>query len=490
MSLVVGVDMATAGVRALATDERGRIVGEARADLPEPSRPRPGWSEQDASAWWPAVAGVLQELTGRLGADERGSIVAVSVCGTSGTVVALDAAGNPVGPALMYDDQRAEEEAEEAQEAGAERWQALGLQVRATFGLPKWAWLLRHSGRQGGGQAAGIARLAHAPDLVVARLLGRDAPVDWSHALKSGYDPLRKEWASEALAALAIAETLLPEVLPPAEGVGEVGRAAAEATGLPEGCEVRLGMTDACASQLAAGAGAPGQWVSVLGSTLVLKGASRDLIVDPEGAVYSHRHPEGWWLPGGASNTGARSLVEGFPDADLAEFDEKAADHGPARGVVYPLLGQGERFPFAAADAEGFTLGELEDEVERYRATLEGVAFVERLGYERLRELGAAVEGPISVTGGGSGSPVWNRIRATVLGMPVVAKPGASTAAGACILAAAGSVHGDVTTACREMAVDGELVDPAEDEREALEASYRRFVDAVDERGWMDRPGH
>jgi sugar (pentulose or hexulose) kinase len=228
----------------------------------------------------------------------------------------------------------------------------------------------------------------------------------------------------------------------------------------------------------------------VLGSTLVLKGASRDLVIDPAGAVYSHRHPEGWWLPGGASNTGARTLVEGFPDGDLAQLDEKAADHGPAECVVYPLLGQGERFPFAAAEAKGFTLGEPEHDVERYRATLEGVAFVERLGYERLRELGAAVQGPISVTGGGSGSPVWNRIRATVLGMPVVAKPGASTAAGACILAAAGSVHGDVTTACREMAVDGELVDPAEDEREALEASYRRFVDAVDERGWMDRPGH
>ena len=486
MALVVGVDMATAAVRAVASDEQGRTVGEARAALPAPSRPRPGWSEQDASAWWPAVVGVLSELTGGLG-DRRRAIVAVSVCGTSGTVVALDADGRALGPALMYDDQRSEDEAESAQAAGAERWESLGLRIRPTFGLPKWGWLASQE-RQG---SSSVARLVHAPDVVVTQLLGRPAPTDWSHALKSGYDPLRQEWAAEALSALGIDQDLLPEVLRPTERAGTVTHEAAEATGLPEGCEVRLGMSDACASQLAAGAGSPGQYVSVLGSTLVLKGASEQLVTDPAGVVYSHRHPDGWWLPGGASNTGARALPERFPDADLAELDRRAAEHGPARSVVYPLVGRGERFPFAEPEAEGFALeepadgGDGGDEVERYRATLEGVAFVERLGYDRLRDLGAAVDGPVSVTGGGSRSRVWNRIRATVLGMSVLEKPDAGTAAGACILAAAGSLHPDLSTACEEMALDGEEVAPEDGEREALEGSYRRFVEAVRERGGL-----
>ena len=69
---------------------------------------------------------------------------------------------------------------------------------------------------------------------------------------------------------------------------------------------------------------------------------------------------------------------------------------------------RGERFPFAAPDAEGFTLGSATGEVDRYRALLEGVAFVERLGYERLAGLGAPADPPIAVSGGGSGSPVWN----------------------------------------------------------------------------------
>jgi sugar (pentulose or hexulose) kinase len=243
-------------------------------------------------------------------------------------------------------------------------------------------------------------------------------------------------------------------------------------------------MTDACASQLAAGASVPGQFVSVLGSTLVLKGANHDLVADPAGAVYSHRHPDGWWLPGGASSTGAQALTAGFAGRKLARLDDLAARHGPARGLVYPLVGRGERFPFAAADAEAFTLGDLADEVERYRATLEGVAFVERLGYERLAALGAVVDPPISVTGGSSVSPVWNRIRAAVLGVPLVVKPAASTALGACILAAAGTLHPDLSTAMEAMAVNGERVVPEQDEQDALERNYQRFVAAVIERGW------
>ncbi len=86
-------------------------------------------------------------------------------------------------------------------------------------------------------------------------------------------------------------------------------------------------------------------------------------------------------------------------------------------------------------------IGEPASEADHIRAVLEGVAFVERLGYERLAELGAFPHRSIVVTGGGSRSPVWNRIRATVLGMPLLAMPGAITAWGACMLAAAGSIH-------------------------------------------------
>lgn len=463
----------------MAADAHGRERALARARLPPPSTPRPGWVEQDGRAWWPAVAGALCDLTARLGA-ERADVVAISVCSTSGTVVALDRRGDPVGPALMYSDQRAAAEAARAQEAAAARWNRLGLRVQPTFGLPKWAWLLGP-----GGAGGDFSRLAHVSDVVVGHLLGRPAPSDWSHALKSGYDPEREEWASEAMPALGIPLDALPTVRRPTEPAGTLSRQAAEATGLPESCEVRLGMTDACASQLAAGASTPGRFVSVLGSTLVLKGASHDLVADPHGSVYSHRHPDGWWLPGGASSTGAAALVAGFPDRNLSRLDELAAAHGPARGVVYPLVGRGERFPFVAPDAEAFHAGDLADEVERYRATLEGVAFVERLGVERLAALGAAAEPPVAVAGGGSASRVWNRIRASVLGASLLETPAATTALGACILAAAGTLHRDLATATAAMAAAGDRVEPDPHEQDALLGSYERFVAALAARGWL-----
>ncbi len=472
MELVVGVDMSTAEIRAVAADANGRIVASGRAQLPAPTGRRPGWSEQDASAWWPAVVAALWEL-----GDIRSSVVAVTVCATSGTVVALDREGRPLAPALMYSDQRAVAEAEVAQEAGARRWARLGLRVQPTFGLPKWAWLLA--------EHPSTHRLAHASDVIVGILVGRPVATDWGHALKSGYDPAHGEWASEAMDALGIPVGLLPEVRRPTEPAGHVGDEAAAATGLPAGCQVRLGTTDACAAQAAAGADVPGRFVSVLGSTLVLKGASRELVADPEGAVYSHRHPDGWWLPGGASNVGAAVLRAEFGGRDLAELDAAAASNGPAGVVVYPLVGRGERFPFAVPDAEAFSLGDAAGEVDRYRALLEGVAFVERLGYERLADLGAVVDPPIAVSGGGSGSRVWNRIRATVLGEPVVETPGATTALGACILAAAGTLHPDLATATQAMVATGRPVEPADGERDALEESYGRFLAAVTERGWL-----
>ena len=477
VDLVVGVDMATAAVRAVAAGGDGRIHARAQAPLPAPSTPRPGWSEQDATTWWPAATKALRLLTDRLG-RAAGSVVAISICATSGTVVLTDAGGQPLGPALMYNDQRAVGEAAIAQHAAAERWQRLGIHIQPSFGLAKLAWLLRQAG-------ARSVRACHPPDLVLAQLLGHAAASDWSHALKSGYDPQAEEWAAEAMAALGIPLAALPAVRRPTEEAGRLDRSAAAATGLPVGCVVRLGMTDGCAAQLAANGAGPGAAVSVLGTTLVLKTAGPAPVGDPTGAVYSHRHPGGWWLPGGASSTGGRALGEWFPGGDLAALDAQAARHGPARTVCYPLVGKGERFPFAAPAAESFSLGTPADGIARYRAILEGVAFVERLGYERLAALGASPPSIVSASGQGSASLPWNRIRAAVLGVPLVAVPAASTALGACILAATGSLHPDLAAASAAMGARGATVYPHEEDGGAMAASYDRFMVALAERGWL-----
>lgn len=477
--LVVGVDMATAAVRAVAVDAHGRTHASGTADLPAATEPQPGRSEQDATSWWPAVAAALQQLTHELGTNSR-LVRAVSVSATSGTVVALGDNMQPLGPALTYGDQRGVAEAEVAADADAPRWAELGLRIQPSFGLVKWARLMSQPQI-----ASRTVRLAHASDVVVGHLIGEPAPSDYSHALKSGFDPLKMQWAAGALEKLQIPLELLPEIAAPATVAGTLCAGACAATGLPAGCEVRLGMTDACAAQLAAGAGEPGRFVSVLGSTLVLKGVSAGLVKDPSGVVYSHRHPDGWWLPGGASSVGGRALTQGFAGADLARLDDQARTRGPATVITYPLVGTGERFPFAEPQAAAFTVGTAADEVDSYRAMLEGVAFVERLGYERLAALGAGAHGPIAAAGGGSASSVWSRIRASVLDRPFLQKPGASTALGAAILAAAGSIHSDLTSATAAMSVRGSEVLPDPAEQDALEQSFQRLKTALVDRGWL-----
>ena len=479
--LVAGIDLATAEVRVVCADEDGRVVATGRASLPQPHRPRPGWSEQDATTWWPATTEALRQATAALG-DQAQGIVAVAVSATSGTVLAVDADGQPIGSALLYDDQRADEQAARAADAGSRRWDALGFRPGATSGLAKWAWLLAQA------EIADRARgLRHGPDVLVAGLTGGPPVTDWSHALKSGYDPARREWAMEALDAVGVTASLLPEVRSPASAAGSVSAGAADATGLPRGCQVRLGMTDGCAGQVAAGADRPGRFVTVLGTTLVVKGVTEDLVVDPSGAVYCHRHPDGWWLPGGASNAGGAAIEDSSPGADLADLDQQALDRGPAGCVTYPLVATGERFPFVAPDAEAFWLGRPADPVEAHRARLEGIAFLERLAYAHLTALGAGAVPPVRSAGRGGRSRAWAALRAAVLGAPLLVTDGADTAVGACILAAAGTIHPDLTTAAGAMVAEGEEVggDRASDGGDALEESFARFVAALADRGWV-----
>jgi D-ribulokinase len=378
----------------------------------------------------------------------------VAVSATSGTVVLADRDGEPVGPALLYDDSRA---------PAPERWDWL-LDQHGAGARPAHAW--------------------HAADLVVARLTATSPPTDWSHALKTGYDPGAGRWCEAGAAA-----DLRPDVRSPTSSAGTVAPDAAEATGLPAGCDVRLGMTDACAAQIGAGADRPGRFVTVLGTTLAVKGASEHRIDDPASGVYSHRHPDGWWLPGGASNTGAGPLAARFPKDELPKLDRQAADHGPASSACYPLTRTGERFPFVAEDAQGLWTAPAAGPVDEYRAVLEGVAFVERLGYERLGRLGAPLAGPLRSAGGGSRSDVWTAIRATVLGVPITRPASANTSFGACILAAAGTLHPTLAGATDAMVDEaGGQVDPVPEEGDRLEESYQRLVEALTGRGWLPWP--
>ncbi|MGW3473359.1 FGGY-family carbohydrate kinase [Saccharopolyspora sp. NPDC000995] len=474
--LVAGVDVATANVRVQVHDPAGAMVASASRPLPQPVRSRGGRSEQDATTWWPAVRDCLAECTTALGSRST-EIRSLAISATSGTVVAVDGGGEPLTAALMYDDRRAEAETRIAAEVGADRWRRTGITPSAGSGLARIGWLARHL-------PDGTALVCHTPDLIAWKLVGHPIATDSSHALKSGYDAVAGEWATEVFEALDVPDRLLPEVVRPTTVLGAVDARGAAQSGLPVGCEVRAGMTDGCAGQLACGAVDVGQFVTILGTTLVLKGVAKELVHDPAGAVYSHLHPDGMWLPGGAANIGGSALSD-VDTAELPDLDAAATDRGPASVVNYPLRGEGERFPFLAEHATRFVLGAPEDRIDEYRSRLEGVAFCERLALERLAQLGAPAEGAVRTAGGGARSIAWCRIRASVLDAPVLRVRGAGTALGAALLAASGSVYPGLSTAAAAMVPGGEFVEPVPAEAAQLEDSYRRFLDELRTLGWI-----
>jgi len=469
--LTAGIDVGTQSVRVVLLGEDGSVAATGSAPL-ESRRTDDGRHEQDPEGWWRAVGRAARQATGDAG---NPPVSGVAVCSTSGTVLLADARGRPLTPAIMYDDARAADEAREAQRVGEETWSRLGYRMGGSFGLPRLVWLLRHDPPEG------TARLMHSADHVASRLAGEPVAADWSHALKSGYDLLEERWPEDVMQRLGVPLELLPEVVRPGTRIGTVSRVAAGHTGLPEGTPIRAGMTDGCAAQISAGALSEGRWNSVLGTTLVLKGATRGLIRDPDGALYSHRHPDGGWLPGGASNVGAGILSREFAGRDLAELDARAEARGPAEAVCYPLPDRGERFPFSEPDAAAFWLGEPADETERYRAILEGVAFVERLCFAHVESLGAPVRGPVSFTGGGAKSPFWCQLRADVLGRTVVVPRSAEPASGMAILARAGG--GSLTEAASRTVRAAARYEGRPEATARLAESFGRLAAALVERG-------
>ena len=479
----LGIDLGTQSVRALLVTADGTVLGAGTAPL---TNHRDGVRhEQDPGEWWEAVCSASRAALMGGGPSRVRAIGGLAVCGTSGTVLLTDAEGRALTRGLMYDDGRAVEEAAR-----------VGMQT--SWALPKALWLLDAYGwKEGRGQ---VVRVTHQPDVITGKLTGGTVPTDSSHALKTGYDAEREVWPPQ----LAHLGEVLPEVVRPGTRLGEVCRAAAEATGIPAGTPVVAGMTDGCAAQIASGALRHGAWNSVLGTTLVLKGASARPVRDDAGVVYNHRAPDGSWLPGGASSVGAGALPAG---ADPAELDRRAAAYEPSGVLTYPLASSGgERFPFFAPEATAFTLGTPASAADSWAAVLQGVAFTERLCLDYLHHLGAPIDGPLTFTGGAARSAYWNQLRADVLGRPARVPEQIEPALGMAVLAAYGTERGrergreagtgaGAVTGSRALSEVADrmvrirtLLEPRASRTARFTEPYARLVDELETRGWLPTP--
>jgi xylulokinase len=448
---LIGLDVGTTGVKAVAISPEGEVLARAEEEYPL-AIPQPGWAEQDPEDWWRASERALAAV-GAAGA------ASVGLTGQMHGLVLLDAADRVLRPAILWNDQRTAAECVEIEERiGLARLVELtGNRALPGFTAPKLLWVRRH-------EPEVWARVAHVllpKDYVRLRLTGERA-IDAAEA--SGtllFDVAGRRWSEEVCAALEVPL----EWLPPVHESTELG-----------------GAGDQQAGALGVGVDRPGPLSVVLGTSGVVLAALPGYAADPQARVHVFCHAvPGTWEAMGVMLSAAGSL-RWLRDAVGGSYDELVAEaeRWPAgtEGLMFLPYLQGERTPHADPDARGAFAGLSlrHDRGALVRAVLEGVAYGLRDSLELLRELGVQPEGG-RASGGGARSRLWLEIVASALGIGIERTAVEEGAAyGAALLGGvAGGVFADAGEAVAACVRVRDAVEPDPAWQRVYDEGYARF---------------
>lgn len=413
---VLGLDLGTSGVRAVAVDASGRILGLGAATLPA-TKATGARREQAPADWWNGCRAALEELGRKI--DLSGAR-AIAVDATSGTILPVDHTHRPLADARMYDDADTGDLSAQIASLAPRESAAHGATSPAARALG-WTKLPR------------LHCLLHQADWINGCLGASDWQTDENNALKTGYDPVSRRWP-DWLRDFGLSPGILPEVVPVGTPIGKVSAQAALALGIPEGITIAAGTTDGCATFLASGATAPGEAATALGSTIVLKLLSDRPVFAPELGIYSHRIGD-TWLAGGASNCGGKTLLQHFTAEQLASLEGSLDPARPTGTDYYPLPSVGERFPIADPKYAPRLSPRPDSDAQFLQGIYEAFARVEHTGYAKLRELGCPALRNVRHAGGGARSAAWMSLRAQALVVPQLPAWSEEAAAGAARLA-------------------------------------------------------
>lgn len=405
-------------------DAAGGVVGSANVSMESPSLVA-GRPCQDAAIWWNATSKCLLRLAESLRplGHRMSDVAAISVDGTSGTLLLTDAELHPITPGYMYSSANFDAEAARIEPHAPANSLARG----SASTLARLLFLQDQVGQ-------GARHAMHQADWIAAKLTGRGGMSDENNVLKMGFDIVNRVWPGW-LADTGAQMDLIPAVVPVGDPFGVVSPVATRAFGFSSETRIVAGTTDSNAAFLASGASQIGDGVTSLGTTMAIKLLSDQPIVDPSRGIYSHRIGH-MWLPGGASNTGGGVLLKYFQAAQLTELEQRL-DPTTSTGLdYYPLSCPGERFPIADPKMPPRLTPRPANDVEFFQGILEGISEVERIGYEALHELGAPRVKRVFTAGRGAKNHAWSKIRSTNLGVPVVDARSTDAAVGAAWIAA------------------------------------------------------
>ncbi len=460
--LLLGIDIGTQAVKALAVTPRGRIAHRASIER-APRHPHPGWVEMDTERdLWGAVLRVIHDLIDDGMAGE--SVQVIGVTGMVPCLTPINGDGKAVGPTILYSDNRALEELDWVNEKG-------GLKETAQAVVPKLVWLRNHRPTD----FEQIRTVLSAHNYVVFRLSGeRYVDYDTSSIFGGVFDKQKRDWAVEMCRSLDLDPALFPSAKPATALVGAVTAQAAAETGLPRGIPVMAGTGDTFATMLGCGVIDPGDGMVAFGTTGLLTLTQRPLVESASGPhfddgsgtasvawvanVLSAGRLVRWFVDVlGRKEAFGGGVVEGSPYAKL----EVEAGRVPAGGEGLIVLPHwlGRRTPSPDPNLRGAMVGFTPSHTlgHIYRAILESFAYNQRQTFAAVRP---QIQRLVA-TAGGARSRLWRQIVTDVLNMPMEYYPAASGALGIAFLAGhASGLIADFNAVKRDWLRDPEISSP------------------------------
>ena len=476
MDYMMGIDVGTTGTKTLLVREDGRVAAQAAREY-QLRAPAPGWAEQEP-AWWVRAAQQTAAEALEKARIKPGRVAGVSLSGQMHGLVALDAKGGVLCPAILWCDQRTY-----AARAWIENTVGLPRLMKSVcnpplegFTAPKLIWLRQN-------MPAVFKRTATfllPKDYVRAKLTGQLCTEESDAAGTALLDVARGEWAWDIIEALELPAGMFPAVRRSVDHAGTITPAAARRTGLLAGTPVIAGGADNTCAAVGTGIVRQGRVSSSIGSSGVIFAHSDTLRVDPQARVHSFNHsvPERWYLMGvmlsaGLSFRWFRDLLydrisNGSDKSGDAVYNRltRLAAGAPvgADGVLFLPYLSGERTPHKNPHARGvfFGISHVTDRARMVRAVLEGMVLglkdsldiIEKTGEFRVKEVRA--------TGGGAKSRFLQQLQADVFGRPVVTlSHDQGPAFGAALIAGAGvGVYSSLSAAANKTITIKERVRP------------------------------
>ena len=482
--ILIGLDIGTSGAKCIAVDETGRVLASSTQEYPL-STPRPGWAEQDPADWY---GGVVRGLKAILPQVDRSLLAGLSFSGQMHGLVALDAQGRVIRPAILWNDQRTQKQCDWITEKAGGLKGLLGYtnnRMLTGYTGGKILWLRDEEPEN----FARMDTFVCPKDYIRYRLTGEKG-IDVSDASGTGFFDTGKRCWNDALIALAgLDRALFPEAHESTELAGKVTRTAAEETGLPEGLNVYFGGGDAVIQTTGAGLVTPGVLGVVIGTSGNVSMALDKYYPNPNGdlQMFCNNEPGLWHsfgcplTSGGAyrwyrdelsQHSVALAKETGRNVYDIMGQEAEQSVPG-ANGVVFTPYLTGERCPYPDPNARGafygITLATKRADITR--AVMEGVTY----SLKQVIDLMAAFMKceKVYTSGGGSASALWRQMQADIFDLPVYTMSAASEggAYGAIMVAGVGAgVWKDLTEAASIVKMETETLPIRENQKRYMDS--------------------